>query len=89
VVLRFFHRYATILLYFTDLGENDGGETVFTEAWPDDVAIESRKDIATVSLPYFMKTVLIFQRYSHVARFLLFGLARREESFAILHKGRC
>jgi hypothetical protein len=28
------NRFATILLYMTDLGERDGGETVFTEAWP-------------------------------------------------------
>jgi len=28
------NRYATILLYMTDLEEKDGGETVFTEAWP-------------------------------------------------------
>lgn len=28
------NRFATILLYMSDLGENDGGETVFTEAWP-------------------------------------------------------
>jgi len=28
------NRFATILLYFTDLGEHDGGETVFPEAWP-------------------------------------------------------
>ena len=28
------NRFATILLYFTSLGENDGGETVFPLAWP-------------------------------------------------------
>jgi 2OG-Fe(II) oxygenase superfamily len=28
------NRFATILLYFTDMGENDGGETVFPRAWP-------------------------------------------------------
>ena len=43
-------RYATILLYFTDLGENDGGETVFTEAWPIDLPESERKDVQTVSI---------------------------------------
>lgn len=28
------NRFATILLYMTDLKDTDGGETVFTEAWP-------------------------------------------------------
>jgi len=28
------NRFATVLLYMTDLGERDGGETAFTEAWP-------------------------------------------------------
>jgi hypothetical protein len=28
------NRYATILLYMTDLEEGDGGETVFTKGWP-------------------------------------------------------
>jgi hypothetical protein len=31
------NRFATILLYMTELGEHDGGETVFTEAWPPEV----------------------------------------------------
>jgi hypothetical protein len=42
-------RFATILLYFTDLGENDGGETVFTEAWPVGQAEEDHVDLDTVS----------------------------------------
>ena len=41
-------RFATILLYFTDLGENDGGETVFTHAWPIDIPEENRKTTETV-----------------------------------------
>lgn len=28
------NRFATILLYMTDLNEGDGGETVFTKGWP-------------------------------------------------------
>ena len=28
------NRFATILLYMTDLNEGDGGETVFTHGWP-------------------------------------------------------
>lgn len=28
------NRYATILLYMSDLGEHDGGETVFAKGWP-------------------------------------------------------
>lgn len=36
------NRFATILLYMSDLGEMDGGETVFTEAWPANVAQEDR-----------------------------------------------
>ena len=28
------NRFATILLYMSDLNEGDGGETVFTHAWP-------------------------------------------------------
>lgn len=36
------NRFATILLYFTSLGENDGGETVFPLAWPPSVPEEER-----------------------------------------------
>lgn len=36
------NRFATILLYFTDLGERDGGETIFSRAWPPGVAEEDR-----------------------------------------------
>jgi 2OG-Fe(II) oxygenase superfamily len=39
------NRFATILLYFTDLGENDGGETVFSKAWPPNVAVEDRVEL--------------------------------------------
>ena len=28
------NRFATVLLYMTDLNEGDGGETVFTHGWP-------------------------------------------------------
>jgi hypothetical protein len=36
------NRFATILLYFTSLGENDGGETVFPLVWPPSVTEEDR-----------------------------------------------
>jgi len=37
------NRFATILLYMSDLGEGDGGETVFKNGWPIDVPVEERK----------------------------------------------
>ena len=43
------NRFATILLYMTDLEEKDGGETVFTKAWPGQ-AVEDNIDINTVNL---------------------------------------
>jgi hypothetical protein len=45
-------RFATILLYFTDLGEMDGGETVFTEAWPHDIPVTERKTVEKVRTFY-------------------------------------
>jgi 2OG-Fe(II) oxygenase superfamily len=36
------NRFATILLYFTTLGENDGGETVFPLVWPPSMSEEHR-----------------------------------------------
>jgi hypothetical protein len=47
-------RFATILLYFTDLGETDGGETVFTEAWPTQVPVDQRKDLETVCIIFVL-----------------------------------
>jgi hypothetical protein len=44
------NRFATILLYMTDLEEKDGGETVFSEAWPTYQAVEDRVEINTVRL---------------------------------------
>lgn len=37
------NRFATILLYMSDLGEGDGGETVFKHAWPLGVPEDQRK----------------------------------------------
>lgn len=37
------NRYATVLLYMTNVGEGDGGETVFKSAWPVDVPVEDRR----------------------------------------------
>jgi hypothetical protein len=42
------NRYATILLYMTDQGEKDGGETVFTEAWPVGQPEEEHVEFETV-----------------------------------------
>ena len=36
------NRFATILLYFTDLEDGAGGETVFPNAWPHDLPEEDR-----------------------------------------------
>ena len=41
------NRYATVLLYMTDLPEGAGGETVFAHAWPEDVPQNERKHINT------------------------------------------
>jgi hypothetical protein len=38
------NRFATILLYMSDLGPGEGGETVFTDAWPVGQAEEDRID---------------------------------------------
>lgn len=38
------NRFATILLYMSDLGPEDGGETVFPKGWPPNVAPEDRLD---------------------------------------------
>ncbi len=37
------NRHSTILLYMSDLGPTDGGETVFKHGWPIDVPEEDRK----------------------------------------------
>eukprot|EP00536_Pseudo-nitzschia_multiseries_P008739 jgi/Psemu1/257491/estExt_Genewise1Plus.C_2280034 len=36
------NRFATILLYMSDLGENDGGETVFPHGVPEHIPVEQR-----------------------------------------------
>ena len=36
------NRFATILLYMSDLEPSDGGETVFKNAWPNDLPVEAR-----------------------------------------------
>lgn len=47
------NRFATILLYMTDLGGKDGGETVFTEAWPTGQATEDRVNIESVRFCFY------------------------------------
>jgi hypothetical protein len=44
------NRYATILLYMSDLTEHDGGETVFVEAWPGGLAEKDRIPMSSVCL---------------------------------------
>lgn len=44
------NRFATLLLYMSDLEPNQGGETVFTKAWPSDVAEADRITVAEVSI---------------------------------------
>jgi hypothetical protein len=41
------NRFATILLYMSDLEEGDGGETVFTKGWPADQKEEDRVQFDT------------------------------------------
>jgi hypothetical protein len=38
------NRFATILMYMSDLGPEDGGETVFPRAWPPGVPENKRVD---------------------------------------------
>lgn len=39
------NRFATILLYMSDLREGNGGETVFSEAWPADIPESERANL--------------------------------------------
>ena len=42
------NRFATVLLYMTDLKDEDGGETVFKNGWPEDVPVEDRRQRSDV-----------------------------------------
>jgi hypothetical protein len=44
------NRFATILLYMTDIGPEAGGETVFPKGWPPNLAPEDRLDSRVVSI---------------------------------------
>jgi predicted 2-oxoglutarate/Fe(II)-dependent dioxygenase YbiX len=44
------NRFATLLLYMSNLEANQGGETVFTNAWPLDVAETERLTVEQVSI---------------------------------------
>ena len=44
------NRYATILLYMSDLEEGEGGETVFSNAWPPEQPEEEHVPIDKVRL---------------------------------------
>lgn len=47
------NRFATILLYMSDLADGAGGETVFTEAWPSHLPENERVSVETVRLSDF------------------------------------
>jgi hypothetical protein len=42
------NRFATILLYMTDMEQGNGGETVFSNAWPHDLPKEERLTLPRV-----------------------------------------
>ena len=44
------NRFATILLYMSDLEPEDGGETVFPRGWPPNLAEEDRPSEAMVRI---------------------------------------
>jgi hypothetical protein len=44
------NRFATLLLYMNDIEGSQGGETVFTSAWPLDVAETKRLSLEQVSI---------------------------------------
>jgi hypothetical protein len=53
------NRFATILLYMTDLEEKDGGETVFIDAWPTGQREEDHKPIETVRRVLYHKVSIV------------------------------
>lgn len=56
------NRFATVLLYMTDMETGSGGETVFVKAWPKDQLVKERVTIKEVRLsasqPAFMYQLL-------------------------------
>jgi hypothetical protein len=50
----------------SDLGENDGGETVFAEAWPPNQLEEDRVDLKSVRLYSIASVPLPLQMYQPV-----------------------
>ena len=38
------NRFATVLLYMTNLSDGDGGETVFKQGWPVGLPVEERRE---------------------------------------------
>jgi hypothetical protein len=61
------NRFATILLYMTDLEEKDGGETVFIDAWPTGQREADRKPIDTVRrLKQSEDKPITQKRFSHL-----------------------
>lgn len=39
------NRFATILLYMTDMEPGEGGETLFAKAWPPELEVADRKEL--------------------------------------------
>jgi prolyl 4-hydroxylase len=78
------NRYATILLYMTDLDEKDGGETCFPNAWPVGQAEEDRisdEDVSAMHFAWGLPIVSCCQR-THgrmvfLRRYVSFGRAAR------------
>jgi hypothetical protein len=54
------NRFATILLYMSDLGPDDGGETVFPKVWPPTLPVEER--ISTQAVSFTFALLLIDRR---------------------------
>jgi hypothetical protein len=73
------NRFATILLYMSDLGPNDGGETVFTDAWPVGQAEEDKIDTNKVKSQSNNLDVPIFYflQYPPLSLFLLSHIVYR------------
>ena len=77
------NRYATILLYMSDLDEDAGGETVFTKGWPSELAEEDRVSYNEVDICWIVFT------YICVAVYLFFNACLLVGDKAASRIGRC
>jgi hypothetical protein len=64
------NRFATILLYMSDIGPEDGGETVFPKGWPPGVAVEDRVDSKTVREGYRFQRVRKYPFLTYSRRYV-------------------